>query len=534
MECYSEQTCAIFVDGELTPDETRSLQGHMDTCPRCRELVDALRAENRALSESLNELPNETLSPVGVSPRRWSWSWTEVTILAAVLALGSVVVARIDQLRIPSALEWFNPFSTDGLMNLIFNLSYYFAYGGTAMLADYAAVVGGIFLLLGGVALLSGGRWRLHVSAFPLLLVLLMLSLPSLALDRRRGEFVTVPANETVDDTLVATGDSVIVDGVVNGDLLVIAQTLEVRGTIKGDVVSLAKTTVVSGTVEGRIFNCSRSMELDGELGHSLYNWGQSLRVEQRAHVGEGIVAGGDISLEGDVKRSVTLYGEVNVSGTVGRDLTLAGGRLGSLVLTNRARVGGNLTARVHQLKDVHIADGASISGKRDIQLRVQKSRFTLRFFLHQVVWLAASMLVGWLGLALFPGFLQACTQAVGSGWRSLLLGLGVLAGTPVAIVVLAITLVGIPISLMLLAFYLAAIYLAKLWVGAFLGAIFLKPAAATKRDWLLRLLLGLIIITIVGLVPYLGGLVRLTVVCLGLGAFAWQLYPVPRPVMTS
>ena len=280
------------------------------------------------------------------------------------LALGSIVVARIDQLRIPSALEWFNPFSTDGLMNLIFNLSCYFAHGGTAMLADYAAVVGGIFLLLGGAALLLGRQWRLHVSAFPLLIVLLTLSLPSPALDRRHGEFVTVPTNETVDDTLVATGNSVIVDGVVNGDLLVFAQTLEVHGTVKGDVVSLAKRTMVSGTVEGRIFNCSRSMELNGELGHSLYNWGQSLRVEQRAHVGESIVAGGDISLEGDVKRSATLYGEANVSGTVGRDLTLAGGRLGSLVLTNTARVGGNLTARVHRLKDVHIADGASISGR--------------------------------------------------------------------------------------------------------------------------------------------------------------------------
>ena len=113
--------------------------------------------------------------------------------------------------------------------------------------------------------------------------------------------------------------------------------------------------------------------------------------------------------------------------------------------------------------------------------MRVKKSRFALRFFLHQVVWLAAAMLVGWLGLALFPDFLQACTQAVGSGWRSLGLGLGVLAGIPVAIIVVAITLVGIPISLMLLAVYLAAIYLAKLWVGAFLGRILLKPAGATK-----------------------------------------------------
>jgi hypothetical protein len=131
-----------------------------------------------------------------------------------------------------------------------------------------------------------------------------------------------------------------------------------------------------------------------------------------------------------------------------------------------------------------------------------------------------------------FPGFFQATTQLVGSGWLSLGLGVGVLAGVPVAIVVIAITLVGLPLSLMLLALYLAAIYLAKIWVGAFLGRILLKPSGATKGDWLLGLLVGLLIVTIVGFIPYLGGLVHLGVVCLGLGAFACQLYRASRPVM--
>jgi hypothetical protein len=91
--------------------------------------------------------------------------------------------------------------------------------------------------------------------------------------------------------------------------------------------------------------------------------------------------------------------------------------------------------------------------------------------------------------------------------------------------------LVGLPLSLMLLALYLAAIYLAKIWVGAFLGRILLKSSGATKGDWLLGLLVGLLIVTIVGFIPYLGRLVHLDVVCLSLGAFACQLYRVSRPV---
>jgi dolichyl-phosphate-mannose--protein O-mannosyl transferase len=86
----------------------------------------------------------------------------------------------------------------------------------------------------------------------------------------------------------------------------------------------------------------------------------------------------------------------------------------------------------------------------------------------------------------------------------------------------------------MFLMVYLAGIYLAKVWVGAFLGRILLKPAGATRRDWLLGLLVGLLILTIVGFIPYLGGLVRLGVVLLGLGAFAGQLYRVSRPAMAA
>ena len=535
MECYSEQIISIFVDGELAMEESRRLQDHLAACRRCRQLLDALRAENRVLSESLQELPEEAASPTGFSRLPWSLGWGDVVVVVAVLALGAIVVPWIDELSIPDALQWLNPFSLSGRTNLIFNLSYYFAHGGTDMLGDYIAVVGKIFLLLllGGSALLLGRRWRLRQPGLRLLIVLLALSLPGFALQRRHSDFVTVAANETVDDTLLASGNIVRVEGVVNGDLLAFGSSVEVRGTVKGDLVSFAKRTLVSGTVEGNIYNFSNSLDLDGQLGHNLYGLMQSLRVNDRGRVGDGVVvAAGEVSLEGQVNRGVTMFaGNADVSGSIGRELTMTGD---SLTLTNTSRIGGSLSARVRELKNVHIADGATIVGTRDIQVRLRESRFARpRFYFYQAVWLAAAMLVGWLGLVLFPGFFHASTHAVGSGWRSLGLGFAVLAGVPVAIILIAITLVGLPVSLMLLALYLTAIGLAKIWVGAFLGQKLLKPAGATKSDWLLGLLVGLLILTIIGFVPYLGGLVHLGVVCLGLGAFAWQLYRVSRPAIT-
>ncbi len=536
MECYSEQTISIFVDGELPVTEAQRLRDHLSTCRRCRQLLDTLRVESSVLSESLQELPEEEAGLVGFSSSPRSLGWGDVVIVAAVLAVGSIFVGWIDKVSIPDALQWLNPFSLSGRTNLLFNLSYYVANGGTAMLSEYAAVVGKFFLLLllGGSALLLARRWRPQQSGLRLLIVMLALSLPGFSLERRHSEFVTVKADQTVDDTLLATGNIVRVEGVVNGDLLAFAESVEVRGTVKGDVISFAKRTVVSGTVEGNIYNFSNSFDLDGQLAHNLYGFVQSLRVNERGRVGGGVLAGaGDVTLEGEVNRSVTMYaGNADVSGSVGRELAMTGD---SLTLTNSARIGGNLSVRVRDLKKVHIADGATTTGTRDIQVRVRQSRFARpKFYFYQAVWLASAMLVGWLGFVLFPGFFRASTQAVGAGWRSLGFGFAVLAGVPVAIILIAITLVGLPLSLMLLPLYLIAIYLAKIWVGAFLGQMLLKPTAATTSEWLLGLLVGLLILTVVGYIPYLGGLVRLAVVCLGLGAFAWQLYHLPRPAVTT
>ena len=69
--------------------------------------------------------------------------------------------------------------------------------------------------------------------------VLLALSLPSLALERRHSEFVTVAVNETVDDSLLVTGNTVRMDGVVNGDLVGFRPD-SMSGTVMGDLLSWA------------------------------------------------------------------------------------------------------------------------------------------------------------------------------------------------------------------------------------------------------------------------------------------------------
>jgi hypothetical protein len=104
-------------------------------------------------------------------------------------------------------------------------------------------------------------------------------------------------------------------------------------------------------------------------------------------------------------------------------------------------------------------------------------------------------------------------------------LGLAVLIATPVVLLILAITVVGLPITIVG-----AALYFAALFVGYLLAAIGIGQWAARRfhRDadgafWprVGALAAGLVILTVVGLIPVLGGLFTFAALLIGLGTVA-------------
>ena len=124
----------------------------------------------------------------------------------------------------------------------------------------------------------------------------------------------------------------------------------------------------------------------------------------------------------------------------------------------------------------------------------------------------------------------QAIVQIRDAPFRSLFIGLAAVILVPLIAVALMATVIGMPIGLLtLLAFPLA---LLVAWVvAAFAVADWLFNRSRAERSFggrLLLLLVGLVVVTMIGVVPVLGVLVWLLVVLLRLGAL-WQAFHV-RP----
>lgn len=149
---------------------------------------------------------------------------------------------------------------------------------------------------------------------------------------------------------------------------------------------------------------------------------------------------------------------------------------------------------------------------------------------LFGVFTLLALFVVGAVVIAISPRATEATAdRLITAPWMSLLIGFILLVAVPAAVGLIAITLIGIPLSLILLFMYVIMIYFSRafaaLAIGRWLFARFGKPGMSLYVD----LLVGLLILWLLIAIPYVGWLIHLIAVLLGIGAAAAQRYALLR-----
>ncbi len=517
MSCPSEGTWAAYADGELPRAQTSEVERHLDGCPRCRQLVLGLRDENRLLSEILEEAAPLAAEPTSGIPS---------------VALGGLAALVVTSLGLQALWSWIaglgreSPLGPlDGrsvVLGMLSDAVFYVLGEGASMLESILStfVVLGLIALGGVLALSLRKRW--FAGALTLSAVLALAESTS-ALETRgaRGEHdrVLVRSGEILDDSLLAAGDTVAVDGTVTGNLIAAGRRVILRGTVKGDLVAVARRVEVEGTVEGNVFAGGNTLVIRGPVGRSAYLAGEQLRVDSPGRVdGDLLAVGTDLGIDGRVGRDLAAAcGVTNLEGEVGRNASI---RTGALHVEAPARIGGRLVVGVKHAADVRVEPGATVSGGTETRVRPpEKSRY-LRpgFYLWRLIWLAAAFLTGLVLKVVLPGLFPprllegaAILRAIGLGFVALLV-------VPAGAILLVVTLVGLPIGLITLALWLAGLYVAQILAATLVGRGLLQRADAPPASFAPVLLVGLLTVAVAVNLPFVGGLLRLVVLLLGLG----------------
>jgi len=350
---------------------------------------------------------------------------------------------------------------------------------------------------MSGRALMN--RLRYQVSIAVAVMGLCAFTAPALAHNNQHP--VTLPQDQTVNHDYFAAGSMVEVDGTVNGDVYAAGGQVTINGTVNGDVLAAGGTVTIDGTVNGNVRTAGGSIVIDGRVGKNVSGAGGTIEVGRNATVGGNLAVAA---------------GTLTDSGTISGDANAAAG---NLTVGSAAHIGGTLTYWSNQPGS--IAQGA-VAGVVTHRVPPEHHNQNRSHFgsalLMALYWFVVTYILAVLAMLWLPRHSSAITEALQKRpWQSFGWGILVAILTPLAGLVLLITVIGIPFGLALWAFYAVALLLAPVWV--IMATRELLSGQFKRENTFVVLLLAAFIYTLIGLIPIVGAIFIIVTSLMGLGA---------------
>ena len=184
----------------------------------------------------------------------------------------------------PDAVKWFNPFNAGGAVNLLMRTStFLLSDRGGALVSSIVETLGGIVImvLLLWIASIVGRRIRGPMMMACIVCAFALQPSPSQAMEIRHDKehAVLIPAEETINDTLIAFGDTIEVNGNVTGDLIAFGRRVVIRGNVGGSLSSPAgRIVTIDGSVDGSVLAGAESLSVSSRDRANLFAGGESVR----------------------------------------------------------------------------------------------------------------------------------------------------------------------------------------------------------------------------------------------------------------
>ena len=343
----------------------------------------------------------------------------------------------------------------------------------------------------------------------------------ALAAQTRGGNEITVGPSETIDDDLYAFGQNVTILGIVTGSVIAGGNTVAVSGEVGGDVMAAGSTVVVDGPVHGSVRAAGQSVQVRDSIEGDLLATGNSVSVLGDGRIGRDLLgAGTTLTIAGPVGRDVNANGhEVRISSAVGGQVN---SNATNLRLDSTARVQGSVTYT--SANEADLAPGATIEGPiTRSQPASQPAPPPAAFALDVLAGTVGLAVLGLVLLVLFPGAARRNVEILRySPWTSLVVGALVLVVMPLLAAIVfgaGLWVGGWWLGLPLLAAYVVWLFLGYLVSAIALGGELLARVRRQAGSPVWSLLLGLLVLAILELIPFVGGLIGLVAVVSGGGA---------------
>jgi cytoskeletal protein CcmA (bactofilin family) len=352
-----------------------------------------------------------------------------------------------------------------------------------------------------------------------------------------------VPKGETINDNFVRFAYEVVIDGNVEGDVIVAGNTITINGKVSGDVLAAGQTIKINGPVAGNVRVIGSTVDITNTVGKNVNIAAQTAILSNQASVGWSLsFASMNISVQAPVAGNIYGLGRsVTLNNSVGTDVTLHLGQSGQASLMQKTQIGGNFTYT--GTKSAVIQKGAQITGntvKKELPEEYTRStKFLSSSWIYfRLISLFGLLLVGTLIISVFKNTTKKITEKMSKEPGHVILwGILYLIIVPIVIVLLSITIIGLPLALIITVLFAILLYVSTVITGTALGLWLLgylrkKKDDQTKEPPLIwAMILGTIILFVITSIRMLGAFVSLLSIILFLGAVGAYIKEKNKPV---
>ncbi len=336
-------------------------------------------------------------------------------------------------------------------------------------------------------------------------------------------------------------GGSVRIEKPVPGDLIAAGGNVDVDAPVSGDAMLAGGNLRVSAAIGQDVYAAGGRLAIDAPVGRNLRVAGGQVDFGPKATVAGNItVGGGQVSLRSAVKGSVRVGGgRVLIDAPVDGDVESAAGHL---TLGPNARIAGAL--RYRSGDELERDPAAQVAGAIErlplpgrsasaaaVRDRAFGEQVSARWSGPGWLWTLGLMAIAAVLVGALPVTSQRVADALRTrpGW-SLLLGFIALVCIPVAALILLISIIGIPLALLAVLLYLALLLVGYVASAVALGHWALarwKADAAGRTGWRIAgAMAAVLLLALLGSVPFIGGFVALLAMLAGIGAIALLFAP--------
>jgi hypothetical protein len=303
----------------------------------------------------------------------------------------------------------------------------------------------------------------------------------------------------------------------VKGDILAVGGNVSLSGDVQEDVIAAAGNIAITHPIGDDLRAAGGNVTVGSLVADNAQLAGGTVRIQPGGSIGrDADIAGRKVLVEGRVGRHLKLVaGSAEISSEIGGNVTAYTERL--RVMPN-AIIKGDLV--VYGPNPPEISPEAQILGRKiHHKTEPRAGSGFLRWFGEWVIRCLCLMVLGAVVMALSRVWTDRVAETItNQAGAAALTGCLSMIVVPIVGVLLLITIIGIPLALVVWALYGVALLLSGVFVAYRIGAWMLSRfsrATASPYSWLA---VGVLVVSFLTGLPWVGWLLQLAVVVMGVG----------------